>query len=466
MKLEKRLRKLFVVVIVSLAFVSLTILNTVYAEGHNDTGTTGGGQINADDTTAESEAIMDETPFDSEVDDRINRSITELLPRHGDNTTGGIAPMYLETGTNTLFGENAGASLSLSTSTGIYNTFIGYLSGNQTTTGRYNTANGANALRLNTKGYHNTANGYQALYSNTTGLYNTANGIVALYLNTEGNDNTANGNQALARNTIGDSNTANGGYALWFNTEGDYNTANGGGALQSNTTGDNNTAIGIAAGFNNQTGSNNVFLGYEAGYNETGSNKLYIANNQTTTLIYGDFTSGDVGLGTTDPQRMLHLSSGSGTWIRVDSENKSNFLIGADQKGFAIYDDTKAKYRVVVKPNGNVGIGTNRPKGKLDVKGSIYQRGGVLHADYVFESDYALESIAEHADFMWKNKHLAAIPKATMDENGQEIVEVGAHRKGIVEELEKAHIYIEKLHKQNKELESRLAKLEACISEM
>ncbi|MDI6794571.1 MAG: hypothetical protein QME81_17170 [bacterium] len=62
-----------------------------------------------------------------------------------------------------------------------------------------------------------------------------------------------------------------------------------------------------------------------------------------------------------------------------------------------------------------------------------------------------------------------------MDEEDQEIIEVGAYRRGIVEELEKAHIYIEQLHKQNKELyqqnkelhqhikalEERLAKLEA-----
>ena len=89
-----------------------------------------------------------------------------------------------------------------------------------------------------------------------------------------------------------------------------------------------------------------------------------------------------------------------------------------------------------------------------------------MHADYVFENDYDLESIMEHANFMWKNKHLAAIPKAKTDETGQEIVEVGSHRKGIVEELEKAHIYIEQLSKQNKALEERLARLEARFSEV
>ncbi|MHC5145136.1 MAG: hypothetical protein ACYSOX_05875, partial [Planctomycetota bacterium] len=55
---------------------------------------------------------------------------------------------------------------------------------------------------------------------------------------------------------------------------------------------------------------------------------------------------------------------------------------------------------------------------------------------------------------------------AAVDETGQEIVEVGAHRKGIVEELEKAHIYIEQLNKHNKELEARLTQLEAILSDM
>jgi hypothetical protein len=102
--------------------------------------------------------------------------------------------------------------------------------------------------------------------------------------------------------------------------------------------------------------------------------------------------------------------------------------------------------------------------GKLDVNGAIYQRGSVLHADYVFDNDYKLESIVEHSDFMWENKHLKAISKAQKDENGQEIIEVGAHQKGIVEELEKAHIYIEQLNAKNSELEDRITKLEALLT--
>jgi len=117
-----------------------------------------------------------------------------------------------------------------------------------------------------------------------------------------------------------------------------------------------------------------------------------------------------------------------------------------------------------IRSTGEVGIGTINPQGKLDVNGSIYQRGSQLHADYVFEPGYDLESIDEHSEFMWQHKHLAAIPKAVVNGNGQQILEIGAHRKGMVEELEKAHIYIEQLHKRIKVLEEKLAKLEAQVS--
>ncbi len=101
---------------------------------------------------------------------------------------------------------------------------------------------------------------------------------------------------------------------------------------------------------------------------------------------------------------------------------------------------------------GNVGTGTMSPGGRLDVNGAIYQRGSLLHADYVFEPGYELESIEEHAAYMWQNKHLKAVPRAQKDEQGQDVLEIGAHRRGIPEELEKAHVYIQQL---NEELKQR-----------
>jgi hypothetical protein len=146
--------------------------------------------------------------------------------------------------------------------------------------------------------------------SNTTGNRNSAMGIGALYYNTTGYDNTAMGVGALHYNTIGKYNSAMGYYALRSNTTGNSNSAMGFHALRYNTTGYNNTAMGYRAGYSNRTGSGNVFLGYKAGHNETGDNKLYIANDlaDSSVLIYGDFSTGRIGIGTTDPSVELDVN--------------------------------------------------------------------------------------------------------------------------------------------------------------
>jgi hypothetical protein len=152
--------------------------------------------------------------------------------------------------------------------------------------------------------------------------------------------------------------------------------------------------------------------------------------------------------GTNNTTRMLvaHSPSFSGWGIQYNDTSDAFTYIG---------DNLPVLY-VQLSGQQRIGIGTNSPVGKLDVNGTIYQRGSSLHADYVFENDYNLETIEEHTRFMWKYKHLRAIPKATVDENGLEILEMGSHRKGIVEELEKAHIYIS-------QLEKRLSKLELIL---
>jgi len=187
---------------------------------------------------------------------------------------------------------------------------------------------------------------------------------------------------------------------------------------------------------------------------------------------YGVYSFGDIGarydlafLGTLDHS------------ITVSNSTKSLFIGNGATPPWALWHEAKSYIafktngteKMRVTSSGNVGIGTINPAGTLDVNGKIYQRGGVLHADYVFEPDYELESIEEHKTFMWKNKHLKAIPKARTDEQGREIVEMGAQRKGIVEELEKAHIYIAQLHREIETLKSIVCinhpEAEACRGE-
>ena len=67
---------------------------------------------------------------------------------------------------------------------------------------------------------------------------------------------------------------------------------------------------------------------------------------------------------------------------------------------------------------------------------------------------------------MWREKHLPGVGPGEKDGEGREYVEYGSRMRGILEELEKAHIYIEQLHNRNKNLESRLRAVEQVVTRL
>ncbi len=284
----------------------------------------------------------------------------------------------------------------------LYNAFWGYRTGTDNTTGSGNSATGAYALDYNTTGTSNSAFGEYALTYSTTGNSNTSLGARSMYFNTTGNFNTAIGKYALSDNTSGNNNTSIGTNTLYYNL-----------------TGNNNVALGYNAGYNDSTGSGNLFLGNEAGYNELGSNKLYIANSSSNPpLIYGDFSTGNIGIGTTAPNHKLHIV-GDNNQIRIDGGNWASIYpynnvgtnIGAliwstgeawleSRTGDLVFGaggTTTEKMRV--KASGNVGIGTTSPNAKLDVAGQVKITGGnpglgkVLTSDGIGLATWALPNI-------------------------------------------------------------------------
>jgi len=178
------------------------------------------------------------------------------------------------------------------------NAFLGF-AGNTSTTGTYNTGLGYEALKSNTTGSFNDALGFQALYSNTTGYDNIANGFQALNYNTTGTDNTADGYRALLY-TTGNYNAGFGSQALYNNTTGSENTAIGYAALNNNSIECCNTAVGTQALASSNvvsipSGLPNDAFGYQALYNNTtgfqnaafGYQTLYSATTGDSNSAFG-----------------------------------------------------------------------------------------------------------------------------------------------------------------------------------
>lgn len=254
-----------------------------------------------------------------------------------------------------------------------------------------------------------------------TGQANLGFGSEALRDYTTGGSNVAVGAFAQAFTTTGNLNVAVGSNALGANTTGSNNMAIGGGASRLNTTGSNNVAIGKFALYSTTTGSGNIGIGPEAGYSETGSDKLYIANSNTTLpLIYGDFSAkfisiGDVGVAG-DP---------------VATAAKRNSL--ASQYGLLVQ------------------------KGILTEKIKVATMTTTDWADYVFENDYKVMPLEAVEAFVKENKHLPNVPTtAEMMSSGNDLMKTDAK---LLEKIEELTLYMIEMNKEIKALKAENAKL-------
>ncbi|MDR0232955.1 MAG: tail fiber domain-containing protein [Dysgonamonadaceae bacterium] len=272
-----------------------------------------------------------------------------------DNTAVGNNALAVSDGVS--YSTAVGSEALAANTNGSYNTAVGYKSLAANKTSHRNTSIGYEALTKSTAGW-NTAVGYQALASDTTGTDNVALGVSALYWNGKGSYNVAVGVSALNSNRAS-SNTAVGYEAHCTIVNGEFNTALGyramgnGGSMSSEYTGSRNTAVGDSALYGITSGNRNVGIGVKAGSNiRSGHNNITIGVNaqvvgisnqiSIANLIYatgatGEANTGNVGLGTNDPQARLHIVKGTSAngFILQDgiTANPNNYVLTADAQG-------------------------------------------------------------------------------------------------------------------------------------
>lgn len=155
-------------------------------------------------------------------------------------------------------------------------------------------------------------------------------------------------------------------------------------------------------------------------------------------------------------------SAGAVNWLMRINGNNGRVTLGNDGVGIPFKFDPTAQnslFQVGIDKNGVTDSDLVSMVGSLYVTGDITAEGTIT-PDYVFEPDYQLMPIDEHAEKMWRNKHLPFVEPAVTDENGKGVVKLNQRAQGVLEELEIAHIYIQQLNQTIRELEARIEKIE------
>lgn len=314
---------------------------------------------------------------------------------------------------NTFVGFNTG----FLNAAGSDNTFVGWGAGysNNGSTAAYNTFLGRSAGGANTTGGNNTFVGGLTGLKNTTGPNNVFIGFGAGSNNATGGNNVCTGwgsgpNASAWNNcTYGflAGNLSTGGSNVLIGSESGYNS------------GSYNVLIGSNSGYN--SGSYNVMIGHQSGQNETGSNKLYISNSNTTTpLIWGDFAASQ-----------LKLNG------KVGVGNVSAFPTNT------LYDN----YKLFVTG----GILTDEIRVALSASGNW--------PDYVFAKNYKLQPLCELESFIKNNGHLPNVLSAK--EVKADGINVGEMARIQQEKIEELTLY---LIQQNKEIEELKAQVKTILS--
>jgi hypothetical protein len=189
-------------------------------------------------------------------------------------------------------------------------------------------------------------------------------------------------------------------------------------------------------------------LGYYAGIRQL----VYDGPNATYNTGFGvDLAPGQGGLD-------IFMGQGNG------SDNAVRIVRGNGAWPFSSYSAL-----VTFNQAGSVGIGTTNPQHLLHVAGTIGAEEVLVTstgADYVFQPGYRLRPLSEVAKYIEANRHLPDIPSA--DEVKQKGMGVGEMESKLLAKIEELTLHMiqadernNRLEKQNQDLRDRIVRLEA-----
>jgi hypothetical protein len=192
--------------------------------------------------------------------------------------------------------------------------------------------------------------------------------------------------------------------------------------------------------------------------------------------------NGNVGIGTMNagglleiynsyspsvPSLKLHYNDGTDYSLQIWP-----YVVGPANVGYAFKTQNAGgglTSALAITGAGNVGIGTTSPQYPLSVSGTIQAKEVLVNtgwSDYVFSSGYRLRPLTEVKAYVQRYHHLPDIPSAKeVAEKGVNLGEMQAKLLAKVEELTLHVIQADernsRLEQQNRELQERLARLEA-----
>ncbi|WGW06052.1 hypothetical protein [Tropicibacter oceani] len=170
--------------------------------------------------------------------------------------------------------------------------------------------------------------------------------------------------------------------------------------------------------------------------------------------------SGDIGLGTGDPGAQLHLRRTDGTarllvedasptqavreMFAMKNRGGSYFTLtntATNDSWYYVHENNAPNRFLITHSSGGLQMSLNRA-GDMTLLGTLYTAGFCSSGcDRVFDEDYPLPTIAQQAAMMREKRHLPAV--GPTPEDGP--FNIGAMTGGMLNELEKAHLYIVQL---------------------